>query len=147
MPAPAPPPPPPPGTASVVTPPAPASTTSVLGPTPAPTTSGRTHVVGRGDTYYSIAREYKTTMNAIKEVNPGVDPTKLQLGQKINVPAPAASATARPRPTGSTHVVKSGDTLGRIARKHKTTVDRLRAVNGLTSDRILVGQVLRLPSN
>lgn len=86
-------------------------------------------------------------MNAIKEANPGIDPTKLQLGQKINVPAPAPSTPERPRPTGSTHVVKSGDTLGRIARTHKTTVEKLRSINGLTSDRILVGQVLKLPSN
>ncbi|MGB0582968.1 MAG: LysM peptidoglycan-binding domain-containing protein [Limisphaerales bacterium] len=87
----APPPPPPPGSASVITPPAPAPSA----PAPAPAPTGRTHTVGRGDTYYSIAREYKTTMNAIKAANRGVDPTKLQLGQKINIPAPARPTAAR----------------------------------------------------
>lgn len=147
MPRPEPPPPPPsgitPGAASQTTIGQASPTLSRPGPAPA----ARTHVVGRGDTYYSIAREYKTTMAAMKTANPGVDPTKLQLGQKLNVPAPVVRAGSRPRPTGSTYVVKSGDNLGRIARKHSTTVDKLRAINGLTSDRILVGQVLKLPSN
>jgi LysM repeat protein len=43
------------------------------------------------------------------------------------------------------YVVKRGDNLTRIAAAHGTTIRALRAVNGLTSDRILVGQKLKLP--
>jgi LysM repeat protein len=83
---------------------------------------------------------------ALKAVNPGVDPRKLQLGQKIKVPAPAPVAAGTPTAhDASVYVVKSGDFLGRIATKHKTTVARLREVNGLSSDRIRVGQKLKLP--
>ncbi len=41
--------------------------------------------------------------------------------------------------------VRPGDVLGRIARRHGTTVAAIRAANGLRSSRIRVGQRLRLP--
>ena len=41
--------------------------------------------------------------------------------------------------------VRSGDSLWAIARKHGTTVARLREENGLSSSRILAGQVLDVP--
>ena len=126
-------------------------TPPVVGPAPTPApaparASTGLHVVARGDTYYSIARDHNTTVAALKATNPGVDPRKLQLGQKIKVPAPAPTAAGTPSAHDvSTYIVKSGDYLGKIATKHKTTVARLREVNGLTSDRIRVGQKLKLP--
>jgi peptidoglycan endopeptidase LytF len=119
-------------------------------PTPAPAPvqgSGGVHIVARGDTYYSIARDHHTTVTALKATNPGVDPRKLQLGQKIKVPAAAPAAAGRPEAhDSSAYVVKSGDYLGKIAKRHNVTVARLREVNGLTSDRIRVGQKLKLPA-
>jgi hypothetical protein len=41
--------------------------------------------------------------------------------------------------------VRSGDSLWAIARRHDTTVDRLKAMNGLSSSRLLPGQTLRIP--
>jgi LysM repeat protein len=46
---------------------------------------------------------------------------------------------------GATYRVKRGDTLSGIAAQRGTTVAQLKAANGLTSDRILVGQVLVIP--
>ena len=142
MPTPIPAPEPPPSAGPSISPP-------VVGPTPTPApapASQRPHIVARGDTYYSIASDHNTTVTALKAANPGVDPRKLQLGQKIKVPAPKPTAAGRPAAhDASTYVVKSGDYLGKIAQKHKTTVARLREVNGLTSDRIRVGQKLKLP--
>lgn len=141
-----------------ISPPAPPSagptivTPTVTTPPPggtATTASGaqRQHTVSRGDTYYSIKDEYGTSMQSLKAANPGVDPLKLQLGQKINVPAPAASAGVPAGNPGSIYVVKSGDYLGKIATKNNTTVKRLRELNGLSTDRIRVGQKLKLPVN
>ncbi len=42
------------------------------------------------------------------------------------------------------HEVVAGDTLGKIARKYKTTVDLIKKSNGLKSDVIRVGQKLRI---
>lgn len=43
------------------------------------------------------------------------------------------------------YVVQSGDILDNIARKHKTTVKKLKELNGLQSDRIYAGQKIKLP--
>lgn len=44
------------------------------------------------------------------------------------------------------YVVRSGDTLWLIARRYNTTVDTIKSLNGLTSDSLSIGQVLRLPT-
>ena len=45
-----------------------------------------TYTIRKGDTFYSIARKYHTTLNAVLTANPGLDPRNLQVGQKIIVP-------------------------------------------------------------
>lgn len=45
---------------------------------------------------------------------------------------------------GGTYTVRKGDTLGSIAKKHHTTVAKLRKANGLKSDRLRTGQKLRI---
>jgi nucleoid-associated protein YgaU len=44
------------------------------------------------------------------------------------------------------YVVKSGDTLTRIAKAHGTTVKAIEAANDLTGDRIFVGAKLKIPA-
>ena len=122
----------------------------------APTGEAKTHVVAKGEYFATIAKKYGVTVKAIEAANPGVDSTKLKIGQKLNVPAPAPKAPkttagkgpdAAPAPDADgTYTVKSGDVLGSIAKKHGTTVAKLREANGLKTDRITVGQKLKLPS-
>lgn len=50
--------------------------------------------------------------------------------------------------TGFTeYVVRSGDTLWLLAQRFGTTVDAIMRLNGLTSDMLNIGQVLRIPSS
>lgn len=44
------------------------------------------------------------------------------------------------------YVVRSGDTLWQIAQRYNTTVDAIKRLNGLTSDNLSIGQVLRIPT-
>ncbi len=46
---------------------------------------------------------------------------------------------------GGSYTVKKGDTLGSIARKHRTTIAKIKKANGLRSDNLRVGQKLKLP--
>lgn len=56
------------------------------------------------------------------------------------VPVPAAANAV-----AGEYVVRKGDMLGRIAKRHNTTVSAIKRANGLTSDNILIGQKLRIP--
>lgn len=68
-------------------------------------------------------------------------------------PAPAAAprsahpaSVAQPPASGDLiYVVKSGDTVPRIARAHGTTVQALRTANSLKNDHLVVGMKLKLP--
>jgi LysM repeat protein len=139
-----------------VTPTAPAVTpTSTETTTPqAPLAGGTEHVVAKGESFSTLAKKYHVSVKAITEANPGVDSTKLKIGQTLHIPA-ASAPTAPAAATGSmqagspggehTYTVKSGDNLSSIAKAKGTTVKALRAANNLKTDRITVGQTLRIP--
>lgn len=55
------------------------------------------------------------------------------------------SPLSKGKPVGRTIVVQGGDTLWRLARRHKVEVAVLRSLNGLSGDRIVAGRTLRLP--
>jgi LysM repeat protein len=112
--------------------------------------------VVKGDSFYKIARANGVSMKALRDANPGMDSAKLKVGQELQLPAGAQASTAAPAKapahasatvgtSRSTYVVKSGDTLGRIAKAHRTTVKAIKAANGLTSDRLAVGRTLKIP--
>ena len=111
------------------------------------------HVIVKGDSFYTVAKKYGVTSRAIQEANPGVDPSRLKIGQKLVIPARTATATAAAPSNGTatnggtkTYTVKSGDTLNAIARRHGITVKQLQAANNLATTQIKVGQKLRIPS-
>ena len=116
----------------------------------APVAGVTEYTIVKGDSFYSIAKKFHTTMKAIQDANPGLEPTKLQPAQKIKIPAPAPTPTLQSPAAGasadaSVYEVKSGDTLSLIAQKNHTTVKALRAANNLTTDKIKVGQKLKIP--
>jgi len=125
-------------------------------PTPiasAPPTTGSAsqHVVVKGDSFSSIAKKYGVSTKAIAEANPGVDSSHLKIGQKLSVPAPTARTATGSPGSGTnggdkTYVVKSGDTLFKIAKTTGTTPKALRSANKLRTDQIKVGQKLVIPS-
>ena len=114
--------------------------------------AGTVHTVVKGDAFYVLAKKYHVSSKAIAEANPGVDPTKLKIGQKLNIPASTAAPSGASAGSeggagnGATHTVKSGDTLMKIAKAHGVTVKALRAANKLKTNQIKVGQKLKIPS-
>jgi LysM repeat protein len=60
---------------------------------------GGSHTVASGETFSTIARKYGVSVAAIEAANPGVESSKLKIGQKINLPGKASSAaSAAPTP-------------------------------------------------
>jgi N-acetylmuramoyl-L-alanine amidase len=57
------------------------------------------------------------------------------------------TATARPEEPRRDirHVIQRGDTLSAIADRYNTSMQRIRAANGLRSDTVRLGQTLRIP--
>ena len=120
-------------------------------PPPLPQGNASQHVVVKGDSFSTIAKKYGVSSKAVAEANPGIDSTRLKIGQKLAVPAPtirtATGATGSGASGGEkTYVVKSGDTLFKIAKNYGVTAKTLRTVNHLRTDQIKVGQKLVIPS-
>ncbi|HHY05905.1 MAG TPA: LysM peptidoglycan-binding domain-containing protein [Clostridia bacterium] len=53
---------------------------------------------------------------------------------------------ASPLFAATTHKVKKGDTLFRLSRNYGVSIAEIKSANGLKSDLILIGQVLRIPT-
>lgn len=89
------------------------------------------YVVKLGDTLYSIANKYNTTVDEIKKLN-NLTSNLLNVGQTLKIPSSSEV----------TYVVKSGDNLYSIANKYNTTVDEIKRKNNLTSNLLSIGQIL-----
>jgi len=125
-------------------------------PPPVVETPGTDYVVVKGDTLGKIAHAHHVTLKDLEAANPGVDSKHLKVNQKLTIPASSgsmgssvapASATGSVDAGGDTYVVKSGDTLTTIAKHHGTTVKALMAANNLSTTKIKVKQVLKLPAS
>ena len=122
-----------------------------------PENAGSEYVVVKGDTLGKIAKKNGVTLKALEAANPDVQPTKLKVGQKLAIPAgnavaPATAGTSAGADmgggsTGETYVVKSGDTLTKIAKSHGTTVKAIESENNLSTTKIKVGQKLKIPAS
>lgn len=117
-------------------------------PSTGTTTKDVTHSVKRGDTLSHIARQYKTSVSAIKSLN-NLKSDLILVGQRLKVSSTTSNgSTSKPttsKPsTSKTITVKRGDTLSHIAKRNGTSVARLKQLNGLKSDLIFINQKLKV---
>ena len=93
------------------------------------------YVVREGDNLSDIAQKFDTTVTMLRQLN-GLTGSRIYPKQRLRiVPEPVEEAT---------YVVGSGDTLSGISQRFDISVSQLKRINGLDSDRIYVGQQLRL---
>jgi LysM repeat protein len=101
------------------------------------------YVVVAGDTLYSIAQRFGTTVAAIQRANGIVNPALIRAGQKLTIP-PAGSQP--PTTVAGTYVVQAGDTLYGIAAYLGKNVWDIIAANNLTDPYLIYpGQALTTP--
>ena len=141
---------------------------------PAPvSTTAQIYVVKKGDSLWKIAKAENVTVGELSRANNMSKTSVLKVGQKLTVPAAKAEktsvATASMIPTstdatsvpsgatasaapstgtvdsGNLYVVKSGDSLWKIARHENVTVTALKQANNLSGDSLKVGQKLHIP--
>lgn len=141
---------------------------------PTTTTADRsvtTHVVGKGETYYGIARQYDLTLSELLEMNNRTLENKLEAGQKLKVksdnsnavkteqtatkaekvspkmeePTPAKTASTPTGQSGVTsHTVAKGENLFRISKMYGVSVEQLQEWNKLGTAYVREGQKIRV---
>lgn len=99
--------------------------------------TGNTYTVQSGDSLWSIAKKFSTTVAEIKRLN-NLTNDSLSIGQVLQMP------TGEEIVTETTYTVKPGDTLWKIANQFNMSVNDLKLLNNLTTDNLVVGQVLML---
>ncbi len=112
------------------------------------------HVVQSGETLYSIATRYNTTIDQIAAANGLSQPYVIHRGNQLTIPAqggapaPAEAAPApQPAATYATYTVQRGDSLSIIAAQFNTSYITLMQLNGIADPNFLaVGQVLQVPA-
>ena len=115
------------------------------------------HTVKKGETITTIARKYDITTTVLRDSNDLSRTARVKAKQTLAIPprparalpsasttrpTPAATTASTARATGSSPVVyrvRAGDTLFSIARQFDTTVDAIKRLNSLSSDRIALG--------
>ena len=102
------------------------------------------HIVGSGDTIFSLSRFYQVNADELMRVNGITDPSRLLVGRRLVIPVDSSN-----RQTTQTLVnyrAVRGDTLYSIARRHEITLQRLMEINGFSSSYVLkADDVIKVP--
>ncbi len=107
------------------------------------------HKVQRGESLSVIANKYGTRVEAIVQTNK-LKSNNLAVGQILTIPGGSRGpvhvpVVSNPVETETvTHVVKSGDYLGKLASTYKVSVDAIKRENNLRSDTLKLGQKLKI---
>ena len=107
------------------------------GTTPGTNTGVIEYTVKAGDSLWLISRRYGTTVDALKRLN-GLTSDLLNIGQVLKIPVTQSTPYIE-------YTVRAGDSLWTISRRYGTTVEAIMNLNGLTSDALGIGQILRIP--
>ncbi|MCD5001336.1 LysM peptidoglycan-binding domain-containing protein [Enterococcus saccharolyticus] len=117
---------------------------------PTPNKSTRTYTIKSGDTLSVIASQYGVSVSQLKTWN-NLSSDLIFVGQTLKVNKNSSTqSTSTSRPTSNkktnakTHAVKSGDSLWLLSQTYGTSINQLKALNGLSSDIIYVGQTLKV---
>ena len=106
-----------------------------------PDDTKNTYTVKVGDTLWSIARRFNTTVEDLMKYN-NLSSDVINVGTILTIPNYSDTSI-----NSSMYVVKAGDTLWNIAKRYNTTVENLMMMNNLNTDLITIGQRLMVPNN
>lgn len=110
--------------------------------------------VKRGDTLGQLAERFGVTISQIRNWN-NIKGNNLVAGNTIKIYNTESSGNTSlgdnvsTKPTSNVvyHKVKSGDTIGQIAERYKVSASKLRQWNNLKSNKIIIGQTLKIYSD
>ena len=100
------------------------------------------YTVKKGDNLWDIAHKYGMTVSELKELNKLTSNT-LKIGQTLKI----AKNDEKAPDEYLIYKVKNGDNLWDLAKKYNTTIDTLKSINNLKSDKLTINQQLFIPKN
>ena len=102
------------------------------------------HTVSKGQSLYSIANMYDTTVDEIVRLNPGSD-SQINTGQTLKIPQ--KQKTAGTDRSKSFHTIQPGETLYQLPVKYTVSAKDICAANpGLSASNFKIGQVIVIPA-
>jgi LysM repeat protein len=111
------------------------------------------HTVKKGETLFSISKEYGLKVKDLIKIN-NLKTESILAGQRIKLTddvkndlvqeTKTANKTIKAKPKTKTHTVKSGETLSEIAEKYNCTVRELKAWNGKSNNKLSLGEKLKI---
>ena len=141
--------------------------------TPAPIAQPSTdfieYTIKAKDNLNLLANKYGTTVDDIKKLN-NLNSINLQIGQVLKIPKGSVAVTEEVKHVSVTpqkpeekkpeetkvpenantsiieHSIKAKENLNILAQKYGTTVEEIKKLNGLTSNNLRIGQILRIPT-
>lgn len=105
-----------------------------------------THKVRSGESLFSISKLYNVTIDELKVFNQMTSPN-LQQGQTLQIPVSESGSVSKKSGSAKmyiTHKVGSGETLSSIALKYGCTIKQLKAWNNKSSDKLDIGDKLKV---
>jgi lipoprotein-anchoring transpeptidase ErfK/SrfK len=111
------------------------------------------HTLESGQYLSHVAVMYNTTTARILELNPGINPNKIRVGQTIlvqpNSYSPAPEIQSQPDryedPNGVYHTIESGDNFYNLAKKYETSFSEIESLNPeVDPSRLQIGQRIRI---
>jgi membrane-bound lytic murein transglycosylase D len=113
------------------------------------------HRVRRGETLSTIARKYGASVRSIMAMNGLRSRHYIKIGWKLKIPTGKHTVSAKKisspmsglkiKGEVAEYVVQKGDSLWKIANRFRTKTKTLKRVNQLSSSRLQIGQVLKIP--
>lgn len=99
---------------------------------------GDVYTVKQGDTLYSIARKFNTTVDELLKINNITSPL-LTIGQNIKLPSGEEQSDYE------LYTIREGDSLYSIANKYNIGVNDLIDYNALPTTVLIVGNTIKIP--
>ena len=97
------------------------------------------YTVKRGDNLSEIALRFGLSLSELKRLN-NLTSNTIQIGQRLTLPG---NEPVR----ASEHMIRRGETLSEIAERYRVNLSSLRQANNISGDRIMVGQILKIPTS
>ncbi len=114
---------------------------------PAPAGTYNYHKVRSGETLGVIASRYGMSVRELQRIN-GLNSTRIYVGQRLKVKQGRGTQVTTNKPPAATksyYKVRSGDTFGKIAQRHRLSQSQLKRLNPrMNINRLSIGQRIRV---